>query len=40
MGGAYFIKQDDPRFTDVYHVENGVLRSRAFHDETFREPNG
>lgn len=38
-GGAYFVKQDDPRFKDVYHLEDGKLRIRAFYDQNFNDPN-
>lgn len=38
-GGAYFVKQDDPRFKSVYHVEDGKLRIRAFHDPNFQDPS-
>lgn len=38
-GGAYFVKQDDTRFKDVYHLEDGKLRIRAFFDPNFQDPN-
>lgn len=38
-GGAYFVKAGDPRFKEVYHLEDGKLRIRAFHDPNFQDPN-
>lgn len=38
-GGAYFVKQGDPQFKDVYHIEDGKLRIRAFHDPNFQDPS-
>jgi hypothetical protein len=37
-GGAHFVSKDEPQFSAVYHVQDGVLRIRAHHDLTYQDP--
>ncbi|TXN38579.1 glycoside hydrolase family 16 protein [Methylobacterium sp. WL7] len=39
-GGAHFVTKDEPQFSRIYTVANGVLSIRAYYDGAYKDPEG